>query len=39
MYSFFQGKIGNSIFYEDGLVGEVQYNPGKKIIFHFQVSV
>ena len=36
---FCQGKLTNYIFFEGGLLGEVQHNPGTTCIFHLPVSV
>ena len=33
----FQGKLRNCTLFDDGLVGEVQHNPGTTCIFHFLV--
>ena len=36
---FCQDKCRNSILFKDGLLGEVQQNPGKICIFHFPATV
>ena len=38
MQSFCRGKLSNSIFSEEGLLGEVQQNPVTTLIFHFPVT-
>ena len=38
-YIFCQGKLRNSIFFENSLLGEVQQNPGTSCMFNFPVGV